>query len=333
MNRTSIGDRRNTAKPPGRPARMGRGCASRLLCDGAARIATTSASAQSGAGGKPADARVSQRDLDALSTAGMLYIATVRKDGNQSTAAPVWFTVLPNHLVLIQTQPTTWKAKRIRRGSLVIVWIGRKRGPAFVGKAEISSDPGGPAPDHRRLSEEIPDGTFRVPSTNAGNVRQGRDSLHRNHTGTRPARGVHFPARHARSEYRCRAQISGAAMANAAAIGMPCLRAQRSGTHAANALSASRFVLAAVWLAAFVYDDRRPGVLGPIALAAALSDFADGPVARQMRSADHFGRWLDSVADIAFVLTALVCEAQATAIPIYIRPWSRLRLLSTQSTR
>ncbi len=82
-----------------------------------------------------------QRDIDALSSASVLYIATVRKDGNQSTAAPVWFTLAPDHLVLIQTQPTTWKAKRIRRGSPVIVWIGKKHGPAFIGKAEITHDP------------------------------------------------------------------------------------------------------------------------------------------------------------------------------------------------
>ncbi len=117
----------------------------------APRIATT-ASAQSSSDGKRARAQVSQRDLDALSTAGILYIATVRKDGNQSTAAPVWFTVSPNHLVLIQTQPTTWKAKRIRRGSPVIVWIGRKHGPAFIGKAEISSDPA----VERQIIEDYP---------------------------------------------------------------------------------------------------------------------------------------------------------------------------------
>ena len=85
---------------------------------------------------------MSQRDANALSKASVLYIATVRKDGNQSTAAPVWFTIRPaDHLVLIQTQPTTWKAKRIRRGSPVIVWIGREHGPAFIGKAEITRDP------------------------------------------------------------------------------------------------------------------------------------------------------------------------------------------------
>ena len=92
----------------------------------------------------------------------------------------------------------------------------------------------------------------------------------------------------------------------------------QSARRAANLLSASRFVLAAMWLAAFVHGDRRPEVLGPIALAAALSDFVDGRVARQMRSADQFGRWLDSTADIAFVLIALTCEAHAGAIPVYI---------------
>ena len=92
----------------------------------------------------------------------------------------------------------------------------------------------------------------------------------------------------------------------------------QSARGAANLLSASRFVLGAIWLTAFVYGDRRPQVLGTIALAAAFSDFLDGRVARRKRSADQFGRWLDSVADIAFVLTALICEAQAGAIPGYI---------------
>lgn len=99
------------------------------------------ASAQSSPGGGKMDVHVSQRDLDALSQASLLYIATVRKDGNQSTVAPVWFTVTPDHLILIQTRPTTWKAKRIRRGSPVIVWIGKKNGPAFIGTAEITGDP------------------------------------------------------------------------------------------------------------------------------------------------------------------------------------------------
>ena len=87
---------------------------------------------------------------------------------------------------------------------------------------------------------------------------------------------------------------------------------------AANLLSASRFALAAVWLAAFLSGERRSEVLGPIALSGAISDFVDGRVAQRMGSADKFGRWLDSVADAVFVLTALACEARAGAIAAYI---------------
>jgi phosphatidylglycerophosphate synthase len=76
---------------------------------------------------------------------------------------------------------------------------------------------------------------------------------------------------------------------------------------AANLLSASRFVLAGLWLAAFMSGDRRPEILGSIALAGAISDFFDGRVARRMNSADGFGQWLDSLSDIVFVLTALAC--------------------------
>ena len=85
--------------------------------------------------------QTSQRDLYALSGVKLIYIATVRKDGNQSTAAPVWFTVTPDRLLLIQTKPTIWKARRIRCNSPVIVWIGKRDGPAFIGKAEITNDP------------------------------------------------------------------------------------------------------------------------------------------------------------------------------------------------
>jgi hypothetical protein len=85
-----------------------------------------------------ARADTSPRDRDALSKGTYIYIATVRKDGNQSTAVPVWFiTTVDNH-VLIETSPTSWKAKRIRRGSPALVWIGERTGPAFIGKAEIT---------------------------------------------------------------------------------------------------------------------------------------------------------------------------------------------------
>jgi hypothetical protein len=85
-------------------------------------------------------AQASQRDLDALRRARFVYIATLRKDGTQSKAAPVWFTLAPDHAVLIQSAPASWSAKRIRRGSPVIVWIGRRNGPAFIGTAQITDD-------------------------------------------------------------------------------------------------------------------------------------------------------------------------------------------------
>jgi hypothetical protein len=87
-------------------------------------------------------AEISKRDFQALAKADLIYIATVRKDGNQSTPAPVWFTIsADNEAILIQTGPQTWKAKRITRGSPAIVWIGSATGPAFIGKAEITKDP------------------------------------------------------------------------------------------------------------------------------------------------------------------------------------------------
>ena len=86
-------------------------------------------------------AEISKRDAQSLSKADLIYIATVRKDGNQSKAAPVWFTTsADNSAILIQTGPETWKAKRIKRGSPALVWIGTADGPSFIGKAEITND-------------------------------------------------------------------------------------------------------------------------------------------------------------------------------------------------
>jgi hypothetical protein len=82
----------------------------------------------------------SPRDATALAKATYIYIATVRKDGNQSKAVPVWFITTADNQVLIETGPGSWKAKRIKRGSPALVWIGARTGPAFIGKAEIVAD-------------------------------------------------------------------------------------------------------------------------------------------------------------------------------------------------
>jgi hypothetical protein len=83
----------------------------------------------------------SQRELDALTQARLIYVATVRKDSTQSRAAPIWFTITPDRRILIQSGPDTWQTRRIRRGSPVIVWIGGRRGPAFMARAELTGDP------------------------------------------------------------------------------------------------------------------------------------------------------------------------------------------------
>lgn len=84
--------------------------------------------------------QATQRDIDAFAKSTLVYIATVRKDGNQSRSTPVWFTTTPDHILLIETDPDSWKAKRIRRGSPAMIWIGAVDGPAFIGKAEITKD-------------------------------------------------------------------------------------------------------------------------------------------------------------------------------------------------
>jgi hypothetical protein len=88
----------------------------------------------------PTIAATSSRDTAALAEATYIYIATVRKDGNQSKAVPVWFITTADHQVLIETSPTSWKAKRIKRGSPAMIWIGSRTGPAFIGNAEIVTD-------------------------------------------------------------------------------------------------------------------------------------------------------------------------------------------------
>jgi phosphatidylglycerophosphate synthase len=85
-----------------------------------------------------------------------------------------------------------------------------------------------------------------------------------------------------------------------------------------NALSASRFALAAAWItfAASGVAARVPYVV--LVLAAWATDFLDGYLARRFEAASSVGRWLDAFADVAFVLAALGAEAALGAIPYYI---------------
>jgi PPOX class probable F420-dependent enzyme len=75
----------------------------------------------------------------ALKTEKDIYVATKRKSGEWSSAAPIWF-MYDGEALYFTTSPSSYKAKRIKRGSPVKVWVGSQDGPSFTGKAEIIED-------------------------------------------------------------------------------------------------------------------------------------------------------------------------------------------------
>jgi general stress protein 26 len=77
---------------------------------------------------------------EALATSKLIYVATQRRSGERSTAAPIWF-VWENDAIWTTTSPDSWKAKRIARGSPLYVWVGSESGPFLVGTAEKITDP------------------------------------------------------------------------------------------------------------------------------------------------------------------------------------------------
>ncbi len=75
----------------------------------------------------------------ALGSAKQIYVATRRADGSPSKVVPVWF-IVDGDAVLFTTGPKSHKARRIRRGSPLSVWVGSADGPHFEGKAEVLQD-------------------------------------------------------------------------------------------------------------------------------------------------------------------------------------------------
>ena len=77
---------------------------------------------------------------DSLRRAKQIWVATRRADGSASKAVPVWFT-FDGDAVWFTTGPESHKARRIARGSPLLVWVGRADGPHFEGRAELVRDP------------------------------------------------------------------------------------------------------------------------------------------------------------------------------------------------
>jgi len=74
-----------------------------------------------------------------LKSSDHIYVATQRRSGERSTAAPIWF-YFEDGKIFFTTSPTSWKAKRIARGSPLFINVGSAEGPALVGKAEPVTD-------------------------------------------------------------------------------------------------------------------------------------------------------------------------------------------------
>ena len=77
---------------------------------------------------------------DGLRTADYIYVATRRADGSQSKVVPVWF-MFDGEAIYFTTGPSSYKVRRLRRGSPLLVWVGRADGPHFTGHAEVLQDP------------------------------------------------------------------------------------------------------------------------------------------------------------------------------------------------
>jgi hypothetical protein len=78
--------------------------------------------------------------VEALKTSSHLYVGTRRADGSQSKVVPVWF-MYDGDAVYFTTAPGSHKAKRIAKGSPLLVWVGAEDGPHFEAKAELVHDP------------------------------------------------------------------------------------------------------------------------------------------------------------------------------------------------
>jgi hypothetical protein len=87
-----------------------------------------------------ASARFSSEVTSALLTSKEIYVATKRANGSLSNVVPVWF-MFDGDAIYFATLPSSYKAKRIKKGSPLYVWVGSADGPHFVGSAELITDP------------------------------------------------------------------------------------------------------------------------------------------------------------------------------------------------
>jgi general stress protein 26 len=83
---------------------------------------------------------VSPATKELLRSSSYIYAATQRQDGAVSESVPIWF-MYDGDKIFFTTSPESWKAKRIARGSPLVINVGSKDGPKLVGKATKVTDP------------------------------------------------------------------------------------------------------------------------------------------------------------------------------------------------
>jgi PPOX class probable F420-dependent enzyme len=83
---------------------------------------------------------VSPATEELLRSSSYIYTATQRKDGSLSSFAPVWFA-WDGGRIFFTTEPDSWKARRIARGSALTIRVGSKTGPTLVGRPARVTDP------------------------------------------------------------------------------------------------------------------------------------------------------------------------------------------------
>ena len=91
-------------------------------------------------GGMTQEARGMSDELKtALQSESYIYVATQRRNGEWSAAAPVWF-MYDDDAIYFTTAPGSHKARRIARGAAVRLWVGRKDGPLLEGDVQLVTD-------------------------------------------------------------------------------------------------------------------------------------------------------------------------------------------------
>jgi hypothetical protein len=77
----------------------------------------------------------------ALETSKYVYISSTRKDGSLSKPAEIWF-LYHNGAVYVGTLPTSWRAKRIKKGRPTAkIAVGKVDGPSFTATGAIVNEP------------------------------------------------------------------------------------------------------------------------------------------------------------------------------------------------